>query len=100
MQNNRQDFDQVGLTKMVNSCQVILTKQLTLISLCSRNCRITFRRYSRLTSSSCFGDVGVGVGDGTRESEDEDTEVRVSDAADSDLEVQYPTPGLPVRGQS
>lgn len=37
-------------------------RSLTLISLCSRNCMMTFRRYSRLTSSSDLtmeGELGL-----------------------------------------
>lgn len=45
-----------------------LRKTHTLISLCSRNCRITFRRYSRLTSSSLLEDVDDSTaGEATRE---------------------------------
>jgi hypothetical protein len=56
-------------------------KERTLISLCSRNCKITFLRYSRLTSSSFFdssGEPSAGelVLDGDSEDTDE-IEVRV-----------------------
>jgi hypothetical protein len=46
--------------------------------------------------------AGGGAGDATRESEEvlEDTEVRISGAAESDREVQYPTPGFRWRSNS
>lgn len=50
-------------------------KPLTLISLCSRNCKITFLKYSRLTSSSFAvdGDGDPTLGDPFRDGTDEDT---------------------------
>ena len=54
------------------------------ISLCSRNCRITFRKYSRLTSSSLFDCDGAG--EAVREGVSEDTEVRDSVEGESCLD--------------
>lgn len=73
----------------------------TLISLCSRNCKITFRRYSKLTSSSFVAREGVGAGEFVREGGSEeldDIDVRLSVGLWSTVrDVQYPTPGLRCR---
>lgn len=67
-------------------------EKLTLISLCSKNCRTTFLRYSRFTSSSALASF---VGDATPEgrSEFDEIDVRLSVPLAS-FEAQYPIPGF------
>lgn len=55
---NRENADQIRLQRIPGQEQTSVNFQTpTLISLCSRNWRMTFRRYSRLTSSSFFLDT-------------------------------------------
>ena len=84
----------MGRTCQQSSC--IMQIPPTRISLCSKNCMMTFRRYSKLTSSSDFtvdGDEGL---------EDEFSFAIRSDTEDvgdrtsgvlSLRDAQYPTPG-------
>ena len=67
-------------------------EKLTLISLCSKNWRMTFLRYSRFTSSSALDSF---VGDTAPEgrSEFEEIDVRLSVPLAS-FDAQYPTPGF------
>lgn len=82
--------------------------QLTLISLCSRNCRMTFRRYSRFTSSSLrwltAGELGRGEPGGDITSLLSDARCATGDSAPFPLAgvfpLQYPTPGLRWRSRS
>ena len=75
-------------------------RELTLISLCSKNCKMTFLKYSRLTSSS-FLEWEVGPGEVVLDNDEESC--KVGDGDDSRVsegfscrakELQYPTPGL------
>jgi hypothetical protein len=81
-QDDGQNTDKVGL-KMDDECQHAFFKcsSLTLISLCSRNCNITFLRYSKLISSSPLDGAGdARPGDAVRDgrSEVDDIEARES----------------------
>lgn len=69
----------------------ILTR-FGLISLCSKNWRMTFLRYSRFTSSSARDSfVGDAAPDGRSEFDEIDVRLSVAFAS---LDAQYPAPGF------
>lgn len=84
VQNNREDFYQLGLKKG-GSVRVQIIKpnsKRTRLSLCSKNCRTTFLTYSKFSSSSVLVDALLGVGDegleGVSAGDGEETETRES----------------------
>jgi len=81
-----------GSIYVASSITVGKRKTLTLISLCSKNWRMTFLRYSRFTSSSAFDSF---VGDPAPEGRSvlDEIDVRLSVPVAS-FEAQYPTPGF------
>ena len=117
MKNYRENLDKMRLSNKVRIRNISRNhdslKVPTRISLCSRNCRMTFLIYSRLTSSSTFVDVavlGAGEGDLAGVSAGEGDEIEVCESVAEPLEAstepagvrvdQYPTPGLRWRSRS